>query len=65
MLAGCLQNFLTKDGRNVASTGCFRSSKKLVVLTDVSAVAGHAVLEHDLVDDLIVSQEDKPQIQHV
>ena len=25
MLAGCLQNFLTKDGRNVASTGCFRS----------------------------------------
>jgi len=27
MLAGCLQNFLTKDWRNVASTGCFRSSE--------------------------------------
>jgi len=40
-----LQNFLTKDGQNVASTGCFRSSKKLVLLTDVSAEAGHAVLE--------------------
>ena len=28
-LAGCLQNFMTKDGRNVSSTGCFRSSEKL------------------------------------
>jgi len=35
MLAGCLQNFLTKDGQNVASTGCFKSSEKLVLLTDV------------------------------
>ena len=45
MLAGCLQNFQTKDERNIASTGCFSSSEKLVLLTDVSAVAGHAVLE--------------------
>ena len=30
-----MQNFTTKDGRNVASTGCFRSSEKPVMLTDV------------------------------
>jgi len=45
MLAGCLQNFLIKDGQNVASTGCFRSSEKLVLLTDMLAVADHAVLK--------------------
>jgi len=53
-----LQNFLTKDGRNVASTGCFRSSEKLVLLTDVSQLKQRLIdtwssLSQDVIDDAI------------
>ena len=58
MIAGCLQNFLTKDGRNVASAGCFRSSDKLVLLTDVNQLKQHLIdtwssLSEDVIDDAI------------
>jgi len=57
-IAGSLQNFLTKDGRNVASTGCFRSSEKLVLLTDVNQLKQRLIdtwssLSQDVVDDAI------------
>jgi len=59
MLAGCLQNFLTKNERNVASklreTGtvdrCVGSGRPRSARTEENI---------DLIDDLIVSQEDKP-----
>jgi len=63
MPAGCLQNFLTKDERNVSSTGCFRSSEKLVLGRRVGSGRPRSARTEeniDLVDDLIVSQEDKP-----
>jgi len=58
MLAGCLQNFRTKDGRNVASTGCFRTSQKLVLLTDVNQLKRRLIdtwssLSQDVIDDTI------------
>jgi len=58
MLAGCLQNFLTKDGRKVASTDCFRSSEKLVLLTDVNQLKQRLIdtrssLSQDVIDDAI------------
>jgi len=58
MLAGCLQNFLTKDGRNVASMGCFGSSEKLVLLTDVNQLKQRLIdtwssLSQDVIDDAI------------
>ena len=58
MLAGCLQNFLAKDGRNVASMGCFRSSEKLVLLTDVNQLKQRLIdtwssLSQDVIDDAI------------
>jgi len=53
-----LQNFLTKDGRNVASTGCFRSSEKLVLLTHVNQLKQRLIdtwssLSQDVIDDAI------------
>jgi len=58
MLAGCLQNFLTKDGRNVSPTGCFKSSEKLVLLTDVNQLKQRLIntrssLSQDVIDDAI------------
>ena len=58
MPAGCLQNFLTQDGRNVVSTGCFRSSEKLVLLTDVNQLKQRLIdtwssLSQDVIDDAI------------
>ena len=57
-IAGSLQNFLTKDGRNVASTGCFRSSEKLVLLTHVNQLKQRLIdtwssLSQDVIDDAI------------
>jgi len=58
MLAGCLQTFLTKDGRNIASTGCFESSEKLVLLTDVNQLKHRLIdtwssLSEEVIDDAI------------
>ena len=53
-----LAEFPEKNGRNVAATDCFRSSEKLVLLTDVNQLKQRLIdtwssLSEDVIDDAI------------